>query len=108
MRGPYPLGTDAVGRDLLSNILFGLRSSMVFPLPSMAISVALGVAASVRAGYYPARVDAFFMRAADMQLSLPFLLMALAIAAIWGCSRGWRSPRGRYRPHLPATRAREG
>lgn len=84
LRGPYPLGTDAVGRDLLSNILFGLRVSLVFGMLTIAISVTLGVAAGVAAGYYRGRVDAFFMRAADMQLSLPFLLVALAIAAIWG------------------------
>jgi len=81
---PHPMGTDAVGRDLLSNILFGLRVSLLFGLLTIAISVALGVAAGTVAGYYRGRVDAFFMRAADMQLSVPFLLVALAIAAIWG------------------------
>ncbi|MDR7544232.1 MAG: ABC transporter permease [Armatimonadota bacterium] len=84
LHGPHPLGTDAVGRDLLSNILFGLRVSIVFGIFTIAISVALGVAAGVASGYYRGRIDAFFMRAADMQLSLPFLLVALAIAAIWG------------------------
>jgi peptide/nickel transport system permease protein len=82
--GPHPLGTDAVGRDLLSNILYGLRVSATFGLLSIAISALLGVAAGVAAGYYRGRLDAALMRAADMQLSLPFLLVALAAAAIWG------------------------
>lgn len=84
LSGPHPLGTDAVGRDLLSNILFGLRVSLLFGLLTIAISVALGVAAGVTGGYYRGWIDGLFMRAADMQLSLPFLLVALALAAIWG------------------------
>lgn len=82
--GAHPVGTDAVGRDLLSNILHGLRVSLIFGVLSIAISVALGVTAGVAAGYYRGRLDGLFMRAADMQLSLPFLLVALAAAAIWG------------------------
>lgn len=82
--GAHFLGTDALGRDLLSNILFGLRVSLLFGLLTIAISVVLGVAAGVAAGYYRGWLDGLFMRAADMQLSLPFLLVALALAAIWG------------------------
>ncbi|MBI3997687.1 MAG: ABC transporter permease [Armatimonadetes bacterium] len=82
--GAHPLGTDGVGRDLLSNILFGLRVSLIFGVLSIAISVVLGVGAGVAAGFYRGRLDGFLMRAADMQLSLPFLLVALAAAAVWG------------------------
>jgi peptide/nickel transport system permease protein len=84
LRGPHALGTDGVGRDLLSNILFGLQVSLLVGVFSIAISALLGVSAGVVAGYYRGRLDALIMRAADMQLSLPFLLVALAVAAIWG------------------------
>jgi len=84
LAGPYHLGTDAVGRDLFSNILYGLRVSIVFGVLSLVISVVVGVGAGVVAGFYRGRVDSMLMRAADMQLSLPFLLVALAAAAIWG------------------------
>lgn len=84
IRGPHLLGTDAVGRDLLSNILFGLRVSLLVGLLSVGISTVLGVAGGILAGFYRGRWDAVLMRAADMQLSLPTLLVALAAAAIWG------------------------
>ncbi|MDR7481467.1 MAG: ABC transporter permease [Armatimonadota bacterium] len=84
IRGPHLLGTDAVGRDLLSNILFGLRVSLLVGVLSVGISTVLGVAGGMLAGFYRGRWDAALMRAADMQLSLPTLLVALAAAAIWG------------------------
>jgi peptide/nickel transport system permease protein len=86
--GPHPLGTDAVGRDLLSNILYGLRVSLLVGVLAIVISVLLGVAGGLAAGFYRGRADALLMRAADMQLSLPSLLVALAAAAIWGRGLG--------------------
>ncbi len=82
--GAQFLGTDSLGRDVFSHILFSLRVSLLVGLLSIAISLALGVTSGVASGFYRGRFDAVVMRAADMQLSLPTLLVALAVAAIWG------------------------
>ncbi len=78
------LGTDSLGRDVFSHIIYGLRVSLLVGLLAIAISVALGVTSGVVSGFYRGRLDAILMRAVDMQLSVPTLLVALAVAAIWG------------------------
>ncbi len=80
----YPLGADRVGRDVLSNIVYGLRISLLVGFSAIAISAFIGIPLGVIAGYYRGRVDAIIMRAVDAQLSLPTVLLALGTMAIWG------------------------
>lgn len=80
----YPLGTDRVGRDVLSNLLHGLRVSLSVGVGAILLSALIGVPLGLVAGYFRGRVDAVIMRAADIQLSLPTVLVALGVLAVWG------------------------
>ncbi len=77
----HVLGTDAQGRDLLSRTLYGARISLVVGLASQSIALALGVVLGLVAGYYGRWADALVMRAADVTLAFPSLLLLIAIAA---------------------------
>ncbi|MDS7598472.1 ABC transporter permease [Agrobacterium tumefaciens] len=73
----YVLGTDGLGRDILSSILYGLRISLIVSLTSSAIAAMIGLTAGVTAAYFGRWVDAAIMRLVDLQLSLPTILVAL-------------------------------
>lgn len=73
----YILGTDGLGRDIISTILFGLRISLIVSITSTAIAALIGLTAGVSAAYFGRWADAVIMRIVDLQLSLPTILVAL-------------------------------
>jgi peptide/nickel transport system permease protein len=87
----FLLGTDAQGRDLLSAILYGTRISLIVGLLAVAIASAIGVPLGLLAGYAGGRVDALVTRAADIQLSLSTLMMAIIALALFRASLGGES-----------------
>jgi ABC-type dipeptide/oligopeptide/nickel transport system permease subunit len=81
-----PLGTDHLGRDVLSRIIFGARVSLIVGLGGVALALAVGLAVGLVAGYARGWVDEAAMRLADIQLSLPYLLFVVAIVGVLGPS----------------------
>jgi peptide/nickel transport system permease protein len=80
----YPLGTDQLGRDILSRIIYGSRVSLLVGFLSVAISLPLGVLIGLTAGYFGGKLDDFMMRIADTQLAFPFILLAITIVGVLG------------------------
>lgn len=78
------LGSDGAGRDLYSAILYGIRISLTVGLAAGFIALLIGTAIGLTAAYAGGRVDAFIMRAVDIQLSFPAVLIALVLVAILG------------------------
>jgi dipeptide transport system permease protein len=80
----YFLGTDAIGRDILSRLVYGARLSLSIGLGVVAISVAVGIALGLVAGFARGIVEIAIMRLMDIVLTLPSLLLAIVIVAILG------------------------
>lgn len=80
----YLCGTDKLGRDILSRVIYGTRTSLVMTLALVAIIFVLGTALGIIAGYCGGIVDEVIMRIADMCISFPGLVLAIAIAGMLG------------------------
>lgn len=78
------LGTDAIGRDILSRLIHGARLSLTIGIAVVALSIVLGIALGLVAGFARGLTDIFIMRLMDIILTLPSLLLAIVIVAILG------------------------
>jgi peptide/nickel transport system permease protein len=82
----YLLGTDYLGRDIVSRLIYGARISLVVSISAVAFSAILGTIIGLISGFYGGMIDSIFMRLADVQLAFPFILLAIAIVAVLGPS----------------------
>ena len=78
----HPMGTDALGRDLMTRVLYGGRISLLVGLSVMAITLLIGVPVGAIAGYFGGNIDNILMRITDAALSLPSLLVLILLSAI--------------------------
>lgn len=84
--GAHPLGTDQLGRDILSRIIYGSQITLTIALFAVLLGAIIGVALGIVAGYAGGMVDRVLMRVVDIQLAIPLVLFALLVVAALGPS----------------------
>src|SRR5262245_10905872 len=82
----YPLGTDPMGRDLLTRMIYGARVSLVVAMLALLVGGGIGAALGLMAGYYGGRLDALVMRVADTTMAFPIILFAILFVVVLGGS----------------------
>ncbi len=80
--GEFPLGTDTIGRDLLSRIIYGARISLIVGVVANGVAVLLGMVVGVLAGFFRGWTEIILMRLTDIMTAFPALILAIALAAI--------------------------
>lgn len=80
----HPLGTDPYSRDVLSRLVYGARISLAIALIAVSLSMTLGILVGALAGFAGGAIDAILMRLVDAALSIPRLLLLIAVVALWG------------------------
>ncbi|NDW04973.1 ABC transporter permease [Jiella pacifica] len=84
--GPHPLGTDQLGRDILSRIIYGSRVTLAVAAAAVILGGIVGVGLGIVAGYFRGMTDRILMRLVDIQLAFPLMLLALLVVAALGPS----------------------
>jgi peptide/nickel transport system permease protein len=82
----FPLGTDATGRDIFTRVIYGGRVSLLVSVTATIAGLVLGTALGLISGFVRGRVDSVIMYLVDVQLALPFILLAVAVALVLGTS----------------------
>ncbi len=80
----YVLGTDTLGRDVLSRLLYGFRTSLAVAFASVGLGQLIGVSVGLTAGYFGGILGAFLMRVADINIAFPAILLAMLLGVIFG------------------------